>query len=207
MEKNSEQLGELFSALSTAQGQMNGALKDAKNPYFKSQYTTLDSCWDSCRAPLSCNGLSVVQAVEEEGGKMFLKTILGHKSGQYISSFVPLLLAKTDPQSLGSCLTYMRRYALCAIIGISPTDDDGEKAMETHRKKEDSKEDPDWEGLCKSLESTGCKREKDELVEFMNTLVKTNGPSLNTIVWQATQPSNIPRFIKTFDEWKGARAS
>src|SRR5437868_805458 len=92
MNKTSEQLNEIFSALAKAQGQIQAAVKDKSNPYFKSSYSTLDACWDSCRAPLTSNGLSVVQTINEsEGGKMFITTILGHSSGQFISSTVPLL--------------------------------------------------------------------------------------------------------------------
>ena len=128
MEK-SDQLNELFGALAKAQAKIHGAAKDAKNPFYKSDYATLDACWAACRDPLSVNGLSIIQTVSEDQGKLYLTTILGHSSGQYISSRVPLPINKPDPQALGSCLSYMRRYSLCAIVGITQSDDDAEEAM------------------------------------------------------------------------------
>jgi hypothetical protein len=61
-------------------------------------------------------------------------TTLAHSSGQWISGEMPIVLSKTDPQSIGSALTYYRRYTLSAMIGIAPEDDDGENAQESFRK-------------------------------------------------------------------------
>lgn len=133
MQTCSEQLNELFTALAKAQGMITTAVKDSANPFFKSQYTSLDGCWQCCRVPLSTNGLSVVQTTQEESGKFYLTTVLGHASGQYIASSMPLMLAKNDPQAFGSALSYARRYSLCAIVGLTQgDDDDGEKAMAGH---------------------------------------------------------------------------
>lgn len=129
MNKSSETLGKLFEALAKAQGVIKGSIKDSKNPFFKSEYSSLSSCWDACRAPLSENGLSVVQSINDENGRLSICTILGHSSGEYISSTLPLLSKTQDAQAIGSVISYMRRYALCAIVGISQTDDDGEEAM------------------------------------------------------------------------------
>ncbi len=128
-------MNELFAALAKAQAMITSAPKDANNPFFKSQYTTLDACWTVARIPLSSNGLCVIQTIKQENEKIYLTTILGHASGQFISSTLPLLLVKTDPQSLGSMIQYMKRYSFCAIVGISSgdIDDDGEKAMGAHR--------------------------------------------------------------------------
>lgn len=133
MNKSSEQLGELFAALAKAQGQIRAAGKDGSNPYFKSSYATLDSCWEAARSALSANGLSVVQTLESSAsGAYSICTILGHASGQFICSTLPLLMAKQDVQSFGSAISYMRRYAFCALVGITQSDemdDDGEKAV------------------------------------------------------------------------------
>ena len=59
--QTSEQINELAAALAKAQGEITGALKDSANPFFKSKYADLASCWDACRGPLSRNGLSVIQ--------------------------------------------------------------------------------------------------------------------------------------------------
>lgn len=126
----SPQLNELMQALAKAQGKITNALKDKKNPFFKSSYADLSSVWECCRDPLSSNGLSIIQTVEGTKESMVLVTCLGHSSGQWIKSRMPLMIMKSDPQSLGSALTYARRYALSAIVGIcADEDDDGEKAM------------------------------------------------------------------------------
>ena len=125
----SEQLNELAAALAKAQGQMQGAKKDSANPFFKSSYADLASVWDAIRDPLSTNGLSIVQSVNQGDGPITLTTILLHSSGQWIDSRVSVVPVKNDPQGIGSAITYMRRYALSAIVGVAPEDDDGEEAM------------------------------------------------------------------------------
>jgi len=128
--KSSEQLGELFGALAKAQSSMSAAVKDSSNPFFKSSYANLESVVGVSRGPLTENGLCVTQPpVIGEAGEVLL-TILGHSSGQWISSEIVLRPPKTDPQSLGSYITYMRRYAYASIVGVTTADDDGEAAMD-----------------------------------------------------------------------------
>lgn len=125
----SPELGALAAALSKAQSIMEGAKEDANNPFFKSKYADLASVWAACKIPLTSNGLSIVQTVENGGEKAYLVTTLLHISGQWMRSFMPILMAKQDAQSLGSAITYCRRYALAAIVGVCPADDDGEGAV------------------------------------------------------------------------------
>jgi len=129
--QQSENLNELALALSKAQGEISPAIKDCNNPFFKSKYADLNSIWSSAREPLSKNGLAIIQTTEKDsGGQLNLITTLVHSSGQWIKSAMPVITVKTDIQSLGSSLTYCRRYSLSAICGISTDeDDDGEKSM------------------------------------------------------------------------------
>lgn len=133
MSFQSEQLNELFSALSKAQGEIKGASKDKVNPFHKSKYADLASIWDACREPLAKNGLSILQTIEtNDSGKHVLITTLGHSSGQWIRSKAPLLSKAEDSQGYGSAITYMRRYSLMALVGIAPddeSDDDGEASV------------------------------------------------------------------------------
>ena len=126
--ETSENINELASALSKAQGKITGALKDSSNPFFKSKYADLAACWDACRGPLSENGLAVIQTTEPGDG-VTLVTTLAHSSGQWISS--KLIMAPKDfsPQSVGSCITYARRYALAAMVGLAQIDDDANSAQ------------------------------------------------------------------------------
>ena len=135
MELSSPTLGKLSESLAKAQGSLIGAEKDGSNPFHKSQYTTLASVWDACRKPLAMNGLAVIQTMNIQGERPVLITTLSHSSGEFIRSVVPLLASKMDSQSLGAAITYARRYALAAIVGVCPADDsadeddDGEKSM------------------------------------------------------------------------------
>ena len=125
----SETIGKLAEALAKAQGSMEGAKKDSKNPFFKSSYADLESVWTACRRSLCENGLSVVQTTQESERGVCLVTTLLHSSGEWLRGIYPISPAKNDPQGVGSALTYARRYALAALVGVCQTDDDGEAAM------------------------------------------------------------------------------
>jgi len=127
----SENINELSTALAKAQGSLNNAKKDTANPFFKSKYADLASVWEACRAQLSANGLSVIQTSEyipELPDHVVIDTQLSHSSGQWIRGRLVVKPVKADPQSVGSCMTYARRYSLAAMIGIAPEDDDGNAA-------------------------------------------------------------------------------
>jgi len=131
----STELNEIFSALALAQGEIKVALKDSANPFFKSKYANLQSVVESARPSLVKNGLAVTQFVEsDEHGNEYLCTLLGHKSGQWIKSRMRINPVKTDPQSLGSCITYLRRYMYASITGVYDgfEDDDGNIASSEH---------------------------------------------------------------------------
>jgi len=118
-------LGELAKALSKAQAAMNPALKDTTNPFFKSKYADLASIWQAAQKPLTDQGLCVVQQIGNDGENITMTTMLLHSSGEWIRSIVKAMPGKKDPQSLGSTATYLRRYGLSALVGISTEDDDG----------------------------------------------------------------------------------
>lgn len=134
----SEQINELAAALAKAQGQIEGAKKSSSNPFFKSKYADLAECWNTCREALTANEISVIQMPEEinENGRLNITTMLAHSSGQYISSTLTMTVTKLDPQAIGSAITYGRRYALAAMVGLAQEDDDGEKAMARQEKKD-----------------------------------------------------------------------
>ena len=128
----SENIAELAAALAKAQGEMTPAIKDSKNPFFKSSYADLNSVWASCRIALTKNGLAVTQATDYINDKLMLITTLMHASGQWQKSFMPIIAAKPDAQSMGSAITYARRYSLASMVGVTPDDDDdGNAASKT----------------------------------------------------------------------------
>ena len=127
----SEGINELAAALSKAQGEMQAAVKDKVNPFFKSSYADLGSVWDAARPVLSKYGLCIMQTTEmtSDGSKIIMVTTLAHTSGQWMKSFLPLNPAKNDSQGIGASITYLRRYSLSAIVGVvCDEDDDGETA-------------------------------------------------------------------------------
>lgn len=123
--QRSESINELAGALAKAQGQIQNAAKDTANPFFKSKYADLASCWDACRKPLSDNSLCIIQLPTTQGSLVTVETILLHSSGQWISEFLTVLCKDESPQAIGSGTTYARRYGLCPMVGIAPEDDDG----------------------------------------------------------------------------------
>lgn len=127
--KQSESIKELATALSKAQGELMSAKKDSINPHFKSKYADLASIWDACRVPLANNGLAVIQfPAEFTNNQMTLITRLTHSSGEWLEQSMTAPVSKADPQGIGSCLTYMRRYSLAAVTGVYQDDDDGNAA-------------------------------------------------------------------------------
>ena len=126
----SESIAKLTTALSIVQGKLSHAKKDSANPFFKSKYADLESVWDACRSLLAENGLCVMQFPGEFlEGCMSLDTILAHSSGEYIKQTMEVPVTKLDPQGAGSALTYMRRYALAAVVGVVQADDDANAAV------------------------------------------------------------------------------
>ncbi len=119
----------LAMALAKAQAVMGGAKKDATNPHLKSKYADLASVWEACRDPLTSNGLAVVQFPEADGAKVTVKTMLLHESGEHLETSISATAKDSSPQSIGSVITYLRRYSLSAMVGIAPEDDDGESAQ------------------------------------------------------------------------------
>jgi hypothetical protein len=137
---HSDSLNELAAALCKAQAVMKGAPKDAQNPHFRSRFASLASVWDACRGPLTDNGLSVLQTpgaaaevvvdgeVVADGRAVTVTTMLLHASGQWIKESLTMTARDATPQSVGSAITYARRYGLQAAVGICPEDDDGNAA-------------------------------------------------------------------------------
>lgn len=138
--RTSESIVNLAQALAKAQGAMSSAKKSAANPFFKSKYADLASVWDACREPLSENGLSIIQNVDNTLGDnptVSVETILLHESGEWSANlFVVPIVGPVTPQSIGSATTYARRYPLAATVGLAQADDDGNSASGKDEKHE-----------------------------------------------------------------------
>lgn len=124
---------ELFAALAAAQGEIENASKNAANPHFRSKYADLAEVLNTVRPVFATHGLSLIQSTEFNGSLVSVTTLIGHKSGGYITATASCVPAKTDAQGVGSATTYLRRYSAAAVAGIAQEDDDGQAAA--HSKK------------------------------------------------------------------------
>lgn len=138
----SETLSKLAAALVKAQSEIKIAVKDATNPFFKSNYADLPAVIDAIKPALNKHGIAFLQVIVAEG----VETVLLHESGEFISGVTPIKIipeykkdksgniiessAHETPQALGSAITYAKRYGLQAIVGVpADKDDDAESAM------------------------------------------------------------------------------
>ena len=125
--KMSESINELATALAQFQSNVKQPLKDANNPFFKSKYVPLENVAESVTSAAGPLGISYMQYAINKENEIGVSTLVMHKSGQFIE-FEPIFAkpAKNDPQGVGSCITYLKRYSLSAAFGItSDEDDDG----------------------------------------------------------------------------------
>lgn len=134
----SDNVADLVTALSKAQGDYPSIGADRENPYFKSSYADLDMMIKAVKPMLKQNGLSLVQTTRfPADGATILHTRVYHSSGQWIESRARILPTKNTIQDYGSTLTYNKRYQAATILGITvshdPLDDDAEIAMVSAR--------------------------------------------------------------------------
>ncbi len=153
-EYQSETTTELAKALLSVQKLLQPATKDATNPFVKKRYASLNSIMDVCREPLISNGIWLCQypvpvpignlGGNETGQALGLVTKLTHaESGQWQASLSVIPLPKADPQGMGSAITYARRYALSAMLGIVTEDDfDGEQNKQFPQRQQARRENP-----------------------------------------------------------------
>ncbi len=130
----SSSLANLAPALALAQGKIRPAIKDSKNPFFKSNYADLTSVWAACREALTANGLSVVQFPVTTDDMAGIASMLLHTSGEFVEEEFLLPVSKKDPQGFGAAFSYARRYALAAIVGVVTDEDDDAQAVSTPAK-------------------------------------------------------------------------
>ena len=136
--KTSDSIVNIAQALLKAQRAITFAVKDSKNPHFKSTYADLASVIGACKTALNESGIVFMQMPSpSEPGTIALTTRLLHSSGEWIEDTATCPLQKSDPQGYGSANTYLRRYALAAAVGLYQDDDDGNAASAATSKAEE----------------------------------------------------------------------
>jgi hypothetical protein len=183
---------ELATAMAKAQAEIKAALKDSKNPHFKSSYADLTSVWDACRTALTKNGLSVVQIPGFDANDVWLETMILHSSGESLSGRYPLRPSQQTPQGYGSALTYARRYSLAAMVGVvADEDDDGNAASNRGNYEPPARPAPKVED-----KTAAAKSYVDEAIKAIGTL--TDAASLNA--WVEANKSKLERLRDVYDE-------
>jgi hypothetical protein len=129
----------IYVALYKMQGSLTAVKKERQGYNFR--YADLSDIWKVIRKPLSDNGLSLIQLVHSEEGRNYIITRLYHVSGEMIESKTLIEFTATKFQEVGTALTYYRRYALSAMLGIV-SDDDVDDNLENGKKIYEKQKDP-----------------------------------------------------------------
>ena len=122
--------GEIAKALAAVQASMPRVKKsrtariDTQKGSYSYQYADLSDVMHELLPALSKHGLALTQSYSNGDGTLYLTTSLLHQSGERIDSMLPVATGFARPQELGSAMTYMRRYAITALVGIAAEDDD-----------------------------------------------------------------------------------
>jgi len=160
--KMSSTIEKLAEALAASQKEFPSIPCTAENPFYKSRYAPMNKIIERVAPILGKNGLSVLQPVSTTDSAVCVETMLIHSSGQWIRETLFLKPTKTDPQGIGSAITYGRRYGLSAMLNIaSDSDDDengvsevlGKKTGNVLPAKTDTKKTPDKTPLENIVES------------------------------------------------------
>ena len=133
----------LDAALAKAQGEIEAAAKDSVNPHFKNRYADIAAVWAAIRPAMAKHGISVTQwPVHAEDGRLHIVTRLAH-AGEWIRAHFSIPVTKQDPQGYGSSITYARRFALAAAVGVvADEDDDGNAASARPAARQEPKPEP-----------------------------------------------------------------
>lgn len=122
--QRSETITKLAESLSKFQSAVTMPSKN-RNNFFGRKYADLGAIFAAIQNPLADQGLSITQPISfTQEGKLIIETYLLHTSGEWIASTYPVNPVKDDPQSMGSAITYARRYSISSLLGIASEDDD-----------------------------------------------------------------------------------
>jgi hypothetical protein len=123
--KTSESITNIAKALVSFGRAMPKVPKDKINPHFKNKYATLSIMIEKATPHLAANGLAIVQQIDGD----CMTTTLMHESGEFITATAAMPCASpSNPQAMGSAITYARRYAYGSILSLDIDDDDDANA-------------------------------------------------------------------------------
>ena len=154
MFEKSQSIAEIAKALVEFHKEVPAIKKSEENPFFKSSYASLSGIIETVEPHLTKNGLSFVQFPIAENE---LITILMHTSGEWMQGSYKMTPSKNDPQGTGSAITYQKRYALAAVLGLKLEDDDDDANAASGKGKKGSAiketETQLFDKACKMIDS------------------------------------------------------
>lgn len=141
-------------AFVAAQKATEAVKKAASNPHFKSKYADLSEVVEATVPALNASGIAVMQSPGYDGKLVSITTVLIHESGATATGTLHLNPTKPDPQGIGSAITYGRRYALLAMTGAAPEDDDGNAASQPRHQpqQQPKREEPKTQTMQERME-------------------------------------------------------
>lgn len=182
----SKEFTNVAKALLAAQKEMGHAVKDSKNPFFKSNYADLNSVLDASKDVLNKHGITILQPHASNEGNEYVETVLLHESGEWLASTTKIEVAKqNDPQALGSAITYARRYGLSSMLGMGAEDDDAEGAMARNKKA-------DYKAVAKTVATSAAETKSVPAVEsqaHLNVAGTQQNPNQAASVTNITTPA------------------
>lgn len=189
----SESIIELSKAMSDFQKEVKQPFKDKSNPFFKSKYVPLESVVEAINDIAPKHGLSFTQwALNNENGTVGIATLLMHTSGEFIEYdpvFIPA--EKQTPQGYGALITYLKRYTLSAIFGItSDEDDDGNNSS-----KNELASDKQLDMVSTLMRNVS--EDKQEQLKYFNSLIANKGLTNKMVQWTSKQADDVIKQIKS----------
>jgi hypothetical protein len=148
---------QLTADLIKVQGSLPNIKKDAKGNYGK--YVTLDAIHESVLPLLSKHNLAWVTMPVDLDGDAYLDYKLMHTSGERLEGSMKLNVSQPTMQQLGSAITYAKRYAICAVLGVTADDDDDAESA--------------TKAPYKATQKTWPKKQEDELIQAVEIANET----------------------------------
>jgi ERF superfamily protein len=191
---NSSAITKLAIALVRAQAEMPKVVFDAKNPFLKNDYASLGAIIDASRPVLSKHGLAIMQFPTSLEGRIGVRSVLIHESGESMEDTIYVVPETSKGlsvnQSAGVSITYLRRYSWAAILGlVTEKDTDGDAHADAEQTQA---------AVKKVMERTWS-------LEQMEAIVKGSGGSImdymdaSTILDTSALPEDAP--VKTVASW------
>lgn len=193
--KQSDNIANLAKAMIVAQKAIQSSVaKNATNETIGSAYADLGAVIEAVKSHLNAAGVAVIQSptLSQHSASVSLTTRLIHETGEWMEDTCSTPMAYLDPQGFGSAVSYLRRYALTAMMGLYQADDDGSAASsaKSSASKSASASEKTQPGQQKTAEA---KAESSAVVEAKKASVAAQASS---------DPDDVPPAVqKRVDQW------